>query len=103
MERKRKEYTENKLPLQPLPVLIGTLTQVEDAYVIIDNLRYRLKNTIDAVDIAFKICFAVDCHYPPAALNSWLFVQAAGYGIPLDVPNVSQTLDLLIDDVIRNN
>lgn len=99
IERKKEEALSFGQTLQPLSVFIGTLTRVNDAYVVVDDFKYRVKTPLAAIDLVFKISHAVDCKYQQAALNTWLFIQHFCYEITVNGENINSSLYALIEDL----
>lgn len=62
---------------QPIPVIVGDLIQPAATYVVVENRSYTVKSLLTAVDIAFKICWALDCSYPINGHSLWTFIQKA--------------------------
>lgn len=72
------------LAQQPVPVIVGPILGITASYIILNNRVYTVSNTgscLRAIDFAFKICFAIDCEYPPNAHSLWMFLQQSYYQI----------------------
>lgn len=67
---------------QPVAVFVGTLNNIQDSYVIVDNLKFRLNSPIDALDLVLKIFFVLDCKYPDAAQYVWRLIETIGFDLP---------------------
>lgn len=99
IKKKREELDALGVAPQPLPILVGTLRNIESAYVVVDNMRYRAKTAIEAVGLTMKICHALDCDYPGNARNFWLFIQHAGFNVSVPGDNLPTKLEGLIGQV----
>lgn len=72
------------LAQQPIPVIVGPILGNTASYIILNNRVYTVSNTgscLRAIDLAFKIYFALDCEYPPNAYSLWIFLQQGYYQI----------------------
>ena len=85
----RNQCLLRKDTLQPTLFVIGDLTAIQEAYVIVDDLQYKVSTTLDGLDLAFKIFFALDCQYPKASLSLWQFIQIACFNIADNKANKS--------------
>ncbi|XP_011313202.1 uncharacterized protein [Fopius arisanus] len=98
--QKGRERTEKySLQHQPIPIVVGPLTQCTATYVILENEIYETCNVLRAFDLTFKICFALNCEYPPNARPLWIFLQRAYYNIQLPKDKPSTELTSLIGEV----
>lgn len=81
--------------LQPFPAVVGG-GGTYDSYVVLDSVRYRVDNPLEAVDTCFKLYQALHAQYPCYSSHSWLFVQKALYNITTkwdaQVPNVETAI-----------
>jgi len=82
---KNKKLSKFKLPLQPFFFVVGrSLCDVDGAYVVIDEVTYRLESVFKAVDICFKSFQALHAAYPAESYSVLLFLQHAEYDIETD-------------------
>lgn len=81
IEEKQKEYTAKGLTLQPFLVFVHADHFFDSFYVILDHMKYKLNNPVQAVDFLFKLFFAVDIHYPTFCELIWRFIQISGFEI----------------------
>ena len=64
------------LTYQPQILLVGPkIENIETIYISIDNMRYEIKNILEAVSGCYKIMFALNAAYPIESANIWLFIQ----------------------------
>ncbi|XP_044019598.1 uncharacterized protein LOC122860021 [Aphidius gifuensis] len=87
---------------QPTIVFIGPLEAVESSCVVVNEFIYQVNSPIEAVNLCFKIFWALDCKYPQRANSIWLFLQTAGYKIDANarLNQTIVTLNLNIDKKI---
>ena len=52
-------------------------------YVVVDEQKFKVSSTLEALDLTFKKFFALDCNYPKASYKLWQFIQHAGYDIKI--------------------
>ena len=71
---------------QPLLVVVGPLVEIKEAYVVVDNIRYKAHSCLEALDLCFKLFFALECKYPQASHSIWHFIQLVCYNI-ITIPN----------------
>lgn len=65
-----------KQTVQPFIIIVGpTLRDIENYYVVVDDILYKLNNILQAVDICFKIFMVLDAQYPTECEQIWLFLQ----------------------------
>jgi hypothetical protein len=81
LDRKKEELRNQGLTSQPHMVLVGPLNNIQASYVVVDNVRYNTTSPLRALDLTFKIFYALDCAYPPQAYHIWLFIQKVAYNI----------------------
>lgn len=74
-----KERAKNKKiikEVQPYIIVVGpSLTEIESSYIIIDKIHFKCTSTLKAVDLLFKLFFALRIKYPPQAAHIWLLIQ----------------------------
>ncbi|KAF7994326.1 hypothetical protein HCN44_003416 [Aphidius gifuensis] len=96
---KKKKFLEQfKLSNQPVVVVIGSdVKTIKKSIVVINNINYEAKSTLEAIDIAFKSFFSLQIKYPEIAENIWRAIQEKFYEIhvPGDKPLTSTITNLL--------
>ncbi|XP_043461067.1 uncharacterized protein LOC122497809 isoform X3 [Leptopilina heterotoma] len=89
--------------LLPTVFIIGELSAISEAYVILNNEKYKCDSIISAFDFAFKTFFSFNCTFPKVTYRLWQFIQVAGFDIPDDKSNKSiKELVGLIEEALKN-
>lgn len=102
-EQKQKLLTAGST-LQPVPVFVGTINNIQDAYVVIKNIKYRADAPIDAIDLVFKIFYATDSKYPDAAQYVWQLIETIGFDLPrVQTEKIPPSFKTLINDFKNTN
>lgn len=100
IERQRDKVQQYQKTLQPFVIIVGKDFQnITDTYVIVDKQPFRFDTVVRAVDVCFKVNFALNTEYQIQSKSLWLFLQQAVYNIRLqnDIdPRVDQLLDFFI-------
>ena len=94
-----------QLNLQPLTVIVGSIFNIEQTYVVINDTWYETKYLLGAISFTFKSFFALDCAYPEKSKNIWLFIQHAVYDIKIrgqkvgiKVKNIEKQLEQILGE-----
>ncbi|XP_008203345.2 uncharacterized protein LOC103315932 [Nasonia vitripennis] len=82
-EKARVYASERKMPLQPYIIIIGSVEDVQDTYVCIDERLYKVRGVLHALDTCFKAFHVFDLEYPTASTHLWLLIQKGIYQIHL--------------------
>lgn len=69
------------LRLQPIIVIVGSLTKISKCFVAIDKVVWRATSFKKAIDTCFKVIFATDTSYPSESAHIWEALQKSIYGI----------------------
>lgn len=64
-----------------------SLTEIQDIFVKIDNISYKLKTLYRAIEICFMTFIVLDLKYPPAAEHIWYLFQRTIFNIELQGDN----------------
>ncbi|XP_052132190.1 uncharacterized protein LOC127751925, partial [Frankliniella occidentalis] len=81
----RKEILEKyNNPMQPLPVLLGPLSNIRQSFVVLDDTRWELHDPFTAFIATFKIFFGLNTGFPFESRHLWLFLQKTLFGISSD-------------------
>lgn len=102
IQEKKERYENLNRNLQPYIIVVGNnIFEVTEAYIIIgNNIKYKLKSFLEAVDTCFKIFFATDAHYPEECLDVWRFIEIAFYQMKQEKKKVlSQAVKHLLSDL----
>lgn len=65
--------------LQPFPVVVGSSAFISQCLIVFGTCRWVVPSPLEAIDICFKIFFALNCDFPPESRMIWLFVQKVVY------------------------
>lgn len=101
LTRQRAKLVELNLTFQPIPVLVGPINNIQSVYVYVnealDSSVYVVNSVLHAIDLTFKLFFALQCKFSEKADHLWNFIQKGLYGIDLPIGSKCsrQTLDLL--------
>ena len=75
---------------------LGPLLKIEKAVVIVDQQQYNVGSALEAVDLAFKIFFVLQCNYSKTSHSLWQFIQIAGFDISLQNDNPIASVKVLV-------
>jgi len=78
---RHSKYRKYGLNLGPTAVVVGPPESPESAFLVIDDVIYKVESPSAALDLSFKAKFALDAAYPKETICEWLFLQRAVYGI----------------------
>ena len=73
LENLKRALYKKKLTLQP--VTVGSVFNIQQTYVVINDTWYETKSILEAASSTLKSFFALDCEYPENSKNIWLFIQ----------------------------
>lgn len=100
--QKREKSVKLKETLQPYIIAVGPqLTEVNEFYIIIDDVIYKMENALRAVDIVYKIFQVLNIKYPSACEQIWLFIQKYVYGYSTKWDKRDKSVMNLIDKLKR--
>ncbi|XP_024869413.1 uncharacterized protein LOC112453094 [Temnothorax curvispinosus] len=74
---------ELKLSVQPFLIIVGSIEDVQDIYVCIDNELYKVQGVLQGLDICFKTFHVFNLEYPVASEHLWILIQKGIYNINL--------------------
>ncbi|KAB0793119.1 hypothetical protein PPYR_12739 [Photinus pyralis] len=102
VEARQDRLSKWKETLQPFIVIVGTeIEDPLDIYVRVETQLYKVCSFLKAVDICFKVFFALNARYPIECNQVWLFIQYMFYEIECPSDKKSVGLSTLIND-LRN-
>jgi len=78
LSRRREKLLKFGLRMQPLVLIVGSIEQPTAAYVVIDNITWKLPTPLKAVDICFKAFHVFHATYPSESMV-WLLLQKLVY------------------------
>lgn len=82
LEKRILKIASLKLSNQPFIVVVGTLHNIKEIMIRIDDNTYKVKSIIEAIDLLFKIFYVMNVEYPFACRSTWTFIQEFFYKIP---------------------
>jgi hypothetical protein len=83
--------------MQPMVVLVGELSAMSSAYVIVDNVTWQVQTAVKAVDICFNAYHVLHAHYPVES-HVWM-LQLYSFSTKWDV--VSPTVNAVVFDLSK--
>lgn len=81
LEKLKEDLFKLKLSVQPLTVVVGSIVNVQQTYVFINDIWFRTDSFLDSIVLTLKAFYAFDCAYPEKSKNLWQFLQIAGFEI----------------------
>ncbi|XP_039304090.1 uncharacterized protein LOC113003214 isoform X3 [Solenopsis invicta] len=94
----KRRLQRNKDTFQPTPLIVGPLVNIESSFVIVNDQKFKVDSCLQAIELTFKIFFAVDCKYPTYAETFWIFLQKSGFDIHLQ-EKCNNSLNVLLGRV----
>lgn len=82
-DKARVYASERNMKVQPYIMIIGSIEDVQDTYVCIDEKLYKVNGVLHALDICFKAIIVFDLEFPIASTHLWLLIQKGIYQINL--------------------
>lgn len=71
-----------KVQLQPFLIVVGPeLTEIEEKYLCMGGIFYKLNSTIEAIDILFQLFHSLDINFPAESTFIWQILEEGIYGI----------------------
>jgi hypothetical protein len=58
---------------------VGSITDVTNSYVTIDEVLYSTESTLEALDVCFKAFHVLNINYPDASKHLWTLIQKGLY------------------------
>jgi len=98
LQRRRDKLFLFGLHMQPTVVVIGDLTNVSAAYVVVDKTTWKIFTAFKAVDICFKCFHVLHASYPSESLV-WLLLQKLVYNIHTKWDTKSATVATVLGDL----
>ena len=82
--------SKNGQTFPPTPVIVGTLTNIEACYVVINGTLYKTNSYIEAITLTFKIYVTMNCAYPERSRSLWQLLEKGIFEIK-DQPGKCQS------------
>lgn len=97
IEEKTTLYAKHQETLQPFPVVLGPLNKIVCSYVIVNDVRYKFDSLLKAVDVCYKLIFALNAKYSIECFHVWTFLQRFIYGMNIKKqPSYTTVSNLII-------
>lgn len=74
-----KNAKEMQTSVQPYIIVVGSITNVSNSYVTIDEVLYSTESTLEALDVCFKAFHVLKINYPDASKHLWTLIQKGLY------------------------
>jgi len=88
-----------KMPIQPFILLVGTPLNHREIIVYFDSIRYKMFNILSAIDICFKIFHLFNLEYLSASSIVWTFIQKYFYCFNTKYDKSYHTLGQFLSDI----
>lgn len=75
LAHRRSKYELYGFTAQPIPIVLGSIDQIDACYVNVNTVFYKVDSISKAVDLTFKVYHVLEAQYPPEAKLVWLFIQ----------------------------
>ena len=100
IKSRQERATKLGIQIQPYIIVLGPTADVAQAsYVIVNDTKWKLRSVLQAVDVCFKTCFALNCNFAAEALHLWMLIQNYLYDISIEndvcIPSVVTLLQKL--------
>lgn len=94
-----RNRSENKSPIQPFILIIGTPLQPKEIIVYFDSIKFKVFTIIRAIDLYFKIFHLFNLQYPIESGAVWLFIKKYLYSIKTKFDKCHPNLNYIIHDL----
>ncbi|CAG9814447.1 unnamed protein product [Phaedon cochleariae] len=82
---KRNKYSQLKLTMQPIPILVGkSILNIEKSFVSVNDILWEMESPLKVIDLCFECFYAFNAKYPAESEMVWTFVQQSFYEIFTD-------------------
>jgi hypothetical protein len=95
IQQRRNQVFKHNFGIQPFIILCGNVENITASYTFIDDQLYMTDSPVKALDLTFKIIFALNTQYSPECCNVWTFIQKYVYEINTDCDKHFSSLDIL--------
>lgn len=89
----------NKLTFQPIILAVGSATDIQQYYVVVNNKLFAVETALKAVELCLHIFFALDCNYPQSTQTIWCFIQRVLLRLQLPCDVNSNYNNILIEKI----
>ncbi|KAK0165517.1 hypothetical protein PV328_004024 [Microctonus aethiopoides] len=81
-EKRQKVLQIRKVQLQPFLIVVGPeLTAIEEKYLCMGGIFYKLSTTLEAIDVLFQLFHSLDINFPLESTFIWQILEEGIYGI----------------------
>lgn len=75
LENKLKQKIDEKLPIQPIIMITGTINDPVNITVYIDGNKYKFHSIVKAVEVCFKLFHILNLKYPVESILIQSFIE----------------------------
>lgn len=84
IEERKTRASKYGVTVQPFIIVVApTLAEIVTCYVVVDSVRYKIENVLQAVESCLKLFHVLNIEYPKECDEIWLFLQQAIYKLPV--------------------
>ncbi|KYQ53586.1 hypothetical protein ALC60_00113 [Trachymyrmex zeteki] len=106
-EEARKHAEMLKITLQPYIIIVGSLYEVKETYVQVDDILYKTNSTLEAIDVCFKTFHVFQVNYPIMSEHLWMLIQKGIYNFTTKwdyvIPGIEHILNKLSKSFEKNS
>ena len=81
VEKVRDAAMQLKQTIQPYIIVVGSIQDMQQIFVCIDDHFHKVEKFIDAIDLCFKSFFVFNLCYPESSRHLWVLIQNGVYKI----------------------
>lgn len=92
------------MTVYPLIFIVGSIVNVKQTYVVINNYWHETESFLTALTLRFKTLFVLDCCYPGKCKDLWMFLQRTVFDIKIVGEKVCikvKTLEKQIENILN--
>jgi len=94
-------WRNEKNPIQPLILTVGTPVNPQEIIVFFDSIKYKIFSILSGIDICFKLFHLLNLEYPVESCFIWLFIQKFFYNINTKFDAPCHTLGQILSDLSK--
>lgn len=83
LETLRESLNSKNEKFRSVIVIVGPLRRVETFYVVVNDIKYKTKSILHAIDLSLKIFHVFDFKYPESVRFLWQFFEKIIYDIQI--------------------
>ena len=99
LEKLKQILFEDKLTLQPIAIIIGSIINIQKTYVAVNDIWYETESFLDTVSLAFKTFHAFYCASSDKSKNIWYFLQIAAFSITTPTDKVGIKVKAIVKQI----